>query len=83
MLSEERWRAVHSLSRRNVHALEEMQQDLADFQQTRAQLASWLAQKDKMVTVLGPLATEPAMIRTQLEQVQVGCFQSDECLLEI
>ena len=52
-------------------SLETLVDDLKDFRETHNSLASWLAQKEKMVTVLGPVATEPAMVNNQLQQVKV------------
>lgn len=52
--------------------MEGMVDDLRDFRECNEQLVGWLAQKEKMVTVLGPMATEPAMVNNQLQQVQVS-----------
>lgn len=49
-----------------------MVSDLQDFHDSQQQLTTWLAQKDKMLTVLGPLATDKAMINNQQEQVKVS-----------
>ena len=53
-------------------SLEALVEDLKEFRDSHDSLAAWLAQKDKMVTVLGPVATEPAMVNNQLQQVKVN-----------
>ena len=47
-------------------------EDLKDVRETHDQLKAWLGQKEKMVTILGPVAMEPAMVNNQLQQVQVS-----------
>jgi hypothetical protein len=52
-------------------ALESMVSDIREFKDAGVHLQKWIAQKDKMVAVLGPVATEPSQIHNQLEQVKV------------
>lgn len=59
------------LSEEQRQLLTERLEDLKGFKSLHDQLVSWLAQKEKMVSVLGPVATEPAMVKHQLQQVQV------------
>ena len=45
--------------------------DIREFKDAGVHLQKWIAQKEKMVGVLGPVATEPAHIHNQLEQVKI------------
>lgn len=54
--------------------LEDIVNDLRVYKDAGLHLQKWIAQKEKMVAVLGPVATEPSMIKNQLEQVKVGNF---------
>ena len=69
---DERWRAMKAISEEQLRQLKMLVDNLAKFKETHNNLTAWLAQKDKMVSVLGPLATEPNMVSTQLQQVQVS-----------
>ena len=71
LFTDERWRGLKAISEERGHLLEELVDDLKSFKTTQDSLTAWLAQKDKMVSVLGPLATDPPMLSTQLQQVQV------------
>ncbi|CAL1261306.1 unnamed protein product [Larinioides sclopetarius] len=46
-------------------------QDLKEFQDSQQLMQNWLAQKEKMFQVLGPIASEPRMVTSQVQQVQV------------
>ena len=48
-----------------------MVSDLRDMREHEEQLMRWLGQKERMLDVLGPVAMEPAMLASQLEQVKV------------
>ena len=72
---EKRWTSLKEISDDRRKSLETLVDDLKDFRETHDSLASWLAQKEKMVTVLGPVATEPAMVNNQLQQVKVRNIQ--------
>ena len=52
--------------------LEESSNNLTQFQTVEAQLKQWLVEKELMVSVLGPLSTDPNMLNTQRQQVQVS-----------
>ena len=69
---EKRWTSLKEISDDRRKSLETLVDDLKDFRETHDSLSSWLAQKEKMVTVLGPVATEPAMVNNQLQQVKVS-----------
>ena len=72
LFAEQRWSGLKNTSDERRQSLEGVVSDLQDFKDSYAQIQGWLAQKEKMVVVLGPLATEPAMVNNQLQQVQVG-----------
>ena len=57
-----------------------MVSDLRDMREHEEQLMRWLGQKERMLDVLGPVAMEPAMLASQLEQVKV---RSRTCALRI
>lgn len=46
-------------------------QDLKDFQDSQEAMNNWLNQKEKMFLVLGPIASDPRMVQSQIQQVQV------------
>jgi len=69
--SEDRWKSVQQGSLSRCIALEGIEANLANFTEQSQFLKSWLNQKEKMLNVLGPLATEPSMVKSQLHQVQV------------
>ena len=55
-------------------SLEGIEANLAHFTESSHFLSTWLQQKEKMLTALGPIATEPNMVKSQLHQVQVNKF---------
>ncbi|XP_022239565.1 microtubule-actin cross-linking factor 1-like isoform X12 [Limulus polyphemus] len=59
-------------------------QGFKDFQDTHDIVTNWLTQKDKMLQVLGPIASEPRMVTSQMQQVQVMReeFRSQQPLLD-
>ena len=67
------------LSAEQRQLLTERLEDLKEFKSLHDQLMGWLAHKDKMVSVLGPVATQPAMVKHQLQQVQVGYYARKHC----
>ena len=69
--TEKRWGSLKEISEERGRSLEEMVDDLRGFRDSYGQLSSWLAGKERMVSVLGPLATEPSMLSNQQQQVQV------------
>lgn len=50
-------------------------QNLKEFHETQLLLKNWLAQKEKMFGVLGPIASDPRMVTTQVQQVQVSTIR--------
>ncbi|XP_054709316.1 LOW QUALITY PROTEIN: microtubule-actin cross-linking factor 1, isoforms 1/2/3/4/5-like [Uloborus diversus] len=59
-------------------------QDLKEFQDLETLMKNWLTQKQKMFQVLGPIASEPRMVSTQVQQVQVmrDEFTSQKSIME-
>ena len=71
-ITEERWRSLRDVSADRQLALQEMVADIEKFDDAFTNITQWIAQKDKMVGLLGPMATEPNMVATQREQVKVS-----------
>ena len=70
-LSDDKWQGIKAASNEQRKLLEDIVADLRTYKDAGVHLQKWIAQKEKMVAVLGPVATEPSMIRNQLEQVKV------------
>ncbi|XP_067121200.1 microtubule-actin cross-linking factor 1-like isoform X10 [Centruroides vittatus] len=62
-----KWTEVQCIIKERLDFL----QHVKDFQDLYTTLINWLSQKDKMFQVLGPIATEPRMVTSQTQQVQV------------
>ncbi len=71
---EKRWTSLKEISDDRRRSLDNLVDDLKDFREGHDNLAAWLAQKEKMMTVLGPVATEPSMVNNQLQQVKVCIY---------
>lgn len=65
---DEKWTELRAPCEERIEALEE----LKAFLQAHENLGSWINQKDKLMGVLGPIATEPGMLVNQMQQVQVN-----------
>ena len=63
----ERWRRLQERLKRRQQQL----QDSRQFFDTHDQLTSWLKAKEKMLTVLGPLSSDPRLVQMQSQQVAV------------
>lgn len=65
-------------------ACQNRMQEAKEFHASASQLQKWLAAKQKMMAVLGPIATEPHLIANQLQQIQVlkDEFDGQKPLLE-
>lgn len=59
-----------SVEERKQH-LEESSKNLDIFQTAELQLGQWLAEKELMMSVLGPVSIDPNMLKMQKQQVQV------------
>ena len=70
-LTDDKWQGVKAASNEQRKLHEDIVSDLRTYKDAGVHLQKWIAQKEKMVAVLGPVATEPSMIKNQLEQVKV------------
>ncbi|KAK3581860.1 hypothetical protein CHS0354_032763 [Potamilus streckersoni] len=68
---DDKWLGVKVTSEQRRKALEDIVADLRSYKDAGVTLQKWIAQKEKMVAVLGPVATDPAMIKNQQDQVKV------------
>ena len=62
-----RWKDLQDRCKARSKFLE----DVKDFQDTHDQLSAWLTAKERMMSVLGPIASDPRLVHNQLQQVQV------------
>lgn len=62
-----RWKDLQDRCKARSKFLE----DVKDFHDTHDQLSAWLTAKDRMMSVLGPIASDPRLVHNQLQQVQV------------
>ena len=69
--TDDKWHGLRASSEQRRKSLEDMVSDLRDMREHEEQLMRWLAQKERMLDVLGPVAMEPAMLASQLQQVKV------------
>lgn len=63
----ERWKNLSDLCKDRINFSEQ----LRDFLDTHDNLNSWLQAKERMFAVLGPISSDPRMVQSQVEQVQV------------
>lgn len=63
----DRWKNLHDLCKNRIDFAEQIR----DFLDTHDNLNSWLAAKERMLTVLGPISSDPRMVQSQVQQVQV------------
>ncbi|NXY42578.1 MACF1 factor, partial [Ceuthmochares aereus] len=66
-----KWKELNQVTSERQQKLEESSNYLTQFQTAEAQLKHWLAEKELMVSVLGPLSIDPNMLNTQKQQVQI------------
>ncbi|XP_059350792.1 dystonin-like isoform X4 [Daphnia carinata] len=62
-----RWKDLQDRCKARSKFLE----DVKDFHDTHDQLSAWLIAKDRMMSVLGPISSDPRLVHHQLQQVQV------------
>lgn len=62
-----RWKDLQDRCKARSKFLE----DVKDFHDTHDQLSAWLTAKDRMMSVLGPISSDPRLVHNQLQQVQV------------
>ncbi|XP_065091739.1 dystonin isoform X35 [Ochlerotatus camptorhynchus] len=63
----DRWKNLHDLCKDRINFSEQ----LRDFLDTHDNLNTWLGAKERMLTVLGPISSDPRMVQSQVQQVQV------------
>ena len=86
---------MRDVSADRTATLQETIADIERFAHLHADMTQWLAQKERMCALLGPMATEPSMVATQVEQVRAlqeevtsqsdrfdACLQSGMTLLD-
>lgn len=61
------WKNLNDRLKDRIRFLE----DIKEFHDTHDSLAAWLAAKDRMLTVLGPISSDSRMVQSQVQQVQV------------
>ncbi|XP_043919283.1 dystonin isoform X2 [Protopterus annectens] len=66
-----KWQELNQLTKDRQQQLEESSNYLMQFQNAEGQLKQWLAEKELMMSVLGPLSIDPNMLKAQKQQVQI------------
>ncbi|XP_071483801.1 microtubule-actin cross-linking factor 1-like [Diadema antillarum] len=69
--SEERWLRLQEKAKQRTHELESAINSLSDFEGAYNRLKTWLGEKERMTSVLGPIGVEPGILRNQKLQVEV------------
>ncbi|XP_017129679.1 microtubule-actin cross-linking factor 1 isoform X33 [Drosophila elegans] len=64
---QEKWKNLNDICKNRIAFSEK----LRDFLETHGNLKSWLDSKERMLTVLGPISSDPRMVQSQVQQVQV------------
>ncbi|XP_071449100.1 microtubule-actin cross-linking factor 1, isoforms 1/2/3/4/5 isoform X30 [Hetaerina americana] len=62
-----RWKSLHDRCKERIKFME----DMKEFHDTHDGLSNWLAAKERMMTVLGPISSDSRMVQNQVQQVQV------------
>lgn len=62
-----RWKAISERCKERLRFLE----DMKDLHDTHESLHAWLGAKEKMLGALGPISSDPRMVASQVQQVQV------------
>uniref|UniRef100_A0A1I8PMG8 Uncharacterized protein n=1 Tax=Stomoxys calcitrans TaxID=35570 RepID=A0A1I8PMG8_STOCA len=63
----EKWKQLSDICKSRINFSEK----LRDFLDTHNNLKNWLDSKERMFTVLGPISSDPRMVQSQVQQVQV------------
>ncbi|XP_055390515.1 dystonin isoform X43 [Condylostylus longicornis] len=63
----DRWKTLYDLCKSRI----DFSEQLRDFLDTHDNLNNWLNSKERMLTVLGPISSDPRMVQSQVQQVQV------------
>lgn len=77
----DKWKTLHDLLKGRINFSEQ----LRDFLDNHDSLSKWLISKENMFTVLGPISSDPRMVQSQAQQVQVlrDEFRSQEPQLDL
>ncbi|XP_074102796.1 dystonin-like protein short stop isoform X15 [Cotesia typhae] len=62
-----RWKSISDRCKDRIKFLE----DIKEFHDTYENLNSWLGAKERMLGALGPISSDPRMVASQVQQVQV------------
>lgn len=62
-----RWKSINDRCKDRIKFLE----DMKEFHDTYENLNSWLGAKERMLGALGPISSDPRMVASQVQQVQV------------
>uniref|UniRef100_A0A0K8TB91 Dystonin n=1 Tax=Lygus hesperus TaxID=30085 RepID=A0A0K8TB91_LYGHE len=62
-----KWKSLSDLCKSRIQLLD----DLKDLYDTHDHLGTWLSAKERMTAALGPISSDPRMVQSQIEQVQV------------
>eukprot|EP00057_Strongylocentrotus_purpuratus_P020675 XP_011675149.1 PREDICTED: microtubule-actin cross-linking factor 1 isoform X2 [Strongylocentrotus purpuratus] len=68
---EERWLRLQEKAKLRTQDLESAINSLSDFETAHNRLKTWLGEKERMASVLGPIGVEPGILRNQKLQVEV------------
>uniref|UniRef100_A0A1A9WHW1 Dystonin n=1 Tax=Glossina brevipalpis TaxID=37001 RepID=A0A1A9WHW1_9MUSC len=63
----EKWKQLSEVCKNCINFSDK----LRDFLDTYSNLKNWLDNKERMLTVLGPISSDPRMVQSQVQQVQV------------
>lgn len=76
----DKWKTLHDLLKGRIAFSEQ----LRDFLDNHDSLSKWLVSKENMLIVLGPISSDPRMVQSQVQQVQVlrDEFRSQEPQLD-
>lgn len=74
--TEERWLRLQEKAKLRTQDLESAINSLSDFETAHNRLKTWLGEKERMASVLGPIGVEPGILRNQKLQVEVMGFIS-------
>lgn len=69
--TDRKWAAMREVSKSRLDDLEAFVRELEEFGSLRDVLKAQMAQKERMIGVLGPVVTAPSLVSNQMQQVRV------------